>query len=205
MTTTLSQLKENLNRRSIQYEYFPDNSSLLKWLSKKIQPNSVVGVGDSATLEESGILAFLRSSSIHFLDKYKEGITKEEKQLLYRKNFSADVFFLGANAISLTGEVVQIDGNGSRVAPMIYGPKKVYIIAGTNKITSTLEEAQKRARQIAGPLDAKRLRKETPCAITGQCINCQSPDRICNHFVTLSGQFDPQRITVCIIEGSFGF
>lgn len=205
MTPSLSKLKENLNRRSIQYEYFADPLLLLQWLKEEILPNSIIGVGDSATLEETGVLDFLRLHSTQFLDKYKKGITKEEKLLLYRQNFSADAFFLGANAISLTGEVVQIDGNGSRVAPMIYGPKRVYIIAGTNKITSTLEEAQKRARQIAGPLDAKRLNKKTPCSITGKCIDCQSPDRICNHFVTLSGQFDPQRVTVCIIEGSFGF
>lgn len=205
MIASLSQLKENLSRRSIQYEYFSDSHSLLEWLEKEIPSNSIVGVGDSVTLEQTGILDFLRIHPIEFLDKYKKGITTEEKQLLYRRNFSADAFLLGANAISLTGEIVQIDGNGSRVAPMIFGPKKVYIIAGTNKITSTLEEAQKRARQIAGPLDAKRLSKKTPCAITGTCINCQSPDRICNHFVTLSGQFDPQRVTVCIIEGDFGF
>lgn len=205
MTPILSQLKENLTRRSIQYEYFADPLLLLQWLKKEILPDSIVGVGDSNTLEETGVLDFLRLHPIQFLDKYKEGISKEEKQLLYQKNFAADAFLLGANAISLTGEVVQIDGNGSRVAPMIYGPKKVYIIAGINKITPTLEEAQKRARQIAGPLDAKRLNKKTPCAITGKCIDCQSPDRICNHFVTLSGQFDPQRVTVCIINGNFGF
>lgn len=203
--TNLSQLKENLNRRSIQYKYFSDSNSLLQWLEKEIPSNSIVGIGDSVTLEQTGVLDFLRSHPIQFLDKYKEGITKGEKQLLYRKNFSADAFFLGVNAISMTGEIVQIDGNGSRVAPMIFGPKKVYLIAGTNKITSTLEEAQNRARQIAGPLDAKRLNKKTPCATTGTCINCQSPDRICNHFVTLSGQFDPQRVTVCLIEGNFGF
>ena len=140
-----------------------------------------------------------------FLDKYDASLTRSQKDAIYLNNFSSDCFFLGANGISLTGEIVQIDGNGSRVAPMLWGPKKVYIVAGTNKISPTLEEAKQRARQIAGPLDAKRLHKKTPCAYTGACIDCQSPDRICNSFVTLSGQFDPERVTVCLVEETFGF
>lgn len=202
---TIQSLIQNFSRRHIRCEYFANPKSLLNWLQSELPINATIGIGDSVTLKETGVLSFLRSPDYQLLDKYKPGLTKEKKKRLYRQNFSADCFFLGANGVSITGEIVQIDGNGSRVAPMIYGPDKVYIIAGTNKIAPSLEEAQKRARQIAGPLDAKRLNKKTSCAITGICIDCQSPERICNTFVTASGQFDPDRITVCLIEGEFGY
>ena len=198
-------LIQNFSRRRIHCEYFEHSSDLLNWLTSELPKNSTIGIGDSVTMEETGVFSLLRSSDYALLDKYDPTLTKDNKKKLYRENFSADAFFLGANAISMTGEIVQIDGNGSRLAPMIYGPDKVYIIAGTNKIAPTLEEAKKRARQIAGPLDAKRLNKKTPCATTGTCIDCQSPERICNTFVTLSGQFDPERVTVCLIEGNFGY
>ena len=198
-------LIQNFSRRRIRCEYFKHSADLLNWLTSELPKNSTIGIGDSVTMEETGVFSLLRSSDYALLDKYDPTLTKDNKKKLYRENFSADAFFLGANGISMTGEIVQIDGNGSRLAPMIYGPDKVYIIAGTNKIAPTLEEAKKRARQIAGPLDAKRLNKKTPCATTGTCIDCQSPERICNTFVTLSGQFDPERVTVCLIEGNFGY
>ena len=205
MNNMIPTLIENFKKRRIQCNYFSTSDELLNWLENKIPRDSLIGVGDSLTLDETGVSQFLRLPKFKFLDKYDASLTRSQKDAIYLSNFSSDCFFLGANGISLTGEIVQIDGNGSRVAPMLWGPKKVYIVAGTNKISPTLDEAKQRARQIAGPLDAKRLNKKTPCAYTGICIDCQSPDRICNSFVTLSGQFDPERVTVCLVGEAFGF
>ncbi len=205
MNNMIPTLIENFKKRRIQCNYFSTSDELLNWLENEIPRDSLIGVGDSLTLDETGVSQFLRLPKFKFLDKYDASLTRSQKDAIYLSNFSSDCFFLGANGISLTGEIVQIDGNGSRVAPMLWGPKKVYIVAGTNKISPTLEEAKQRARQIAGPLDAKRLHKKTPCAYTGICIDCQSPDRICNSFVTLSGQFDPERVTVCLVGEAFGF
>ena len=205
MNNMIPTLIENFKKRRIQCNYFSTSDELLNWLENEIPRDSLIGVGDSLTLDETGVSQFLRLPKFKFLDKYDASLTRSQKDAIYLSNFSSDCFFLGANGISLTGEIVQIDGNGSRVAPMLWGPKKVYIVAGTNKISPTLEEAKQRARQIAGPLDAKRLNKKTPCAYTGICIDCQSPDRICNSFVTLSGQFDPERVTVCLVGEAFGF
>ena len=150
----------NLQSRKMTGHYFDDSPALLSWLTGEIPVGTTIGLGDSETLIKTGILGFLRQPQFRLLDKYRPDITREEKQQIYQQNFSADCFFLGANALSLTGEIVQIDGNGSRVAPMIYGPTKIYLIAGVNKLCPSLEDAQRRARQTAGPLDAKRLGKK---------------------------------------------
>ena len=105
---------------------------------------------------------FFRGGGYRFLDKFRPGMTHEEKRALYIANFSADTFISGANAITKGGQIVNIDGNGSRVAPTIYGPRQVIFVAGVNKIADSLEEAMARARNVAAPLDARRLGKAHP-------------------------------------------
>ena len=157
------------------------------------------------TLEELAVYDYLRRRQIRFLDKYQENLSKEEKRSLYLRNFDADYFLSGINAISATGKIYNLDGNGSRVAPMIYGPKKVILLCGTNKITETDEEAIDRIRRIAAPLDAKRLGKKTPCRVTGVCQDCKSPEKICNYWTIIQGQFDENRIQVVFIPEELGY
>ncbi len=186
-------------------EYFESPESLLDYLKELFSSDSTIGVGDSKTLEKLGIYDLLRNSNCHFLDKYRPDITKEEKAKLYRDNFSADIFLSGINAITLEGRILNLDGNGSRVAPIIFGPDKVFLITGTNKIVANDEEAIKRIKEIAAPLDAKRLAKKTPCVKTGTCRDCKSSDKICNYYSIIQGQFDSQRIKVLLVEGEYGF
>lgn len=120
------------------------------------------------------------------------------------KNFDADTFLTGTNAITLDGKLFNIDGNGSRIAPMLYGPRQVIVVAGVNKLVDTVEDAN-RARQIAAPLDAKRLRKDTPCTKLNICIDCRHEQRICNDFVLITGQFVKDRIKVILINQAYGF
>lgn len=195
----------NLEQHNMMGIYVKDEVELKEVLSGLIEENSVIGVGDSVTLMETGILDFLREGNFQFLDKYKEGITKEEKKQIYIQNFSADTFLSGTNALTEDGYLFNIDGNGSRVAPMIYGPKQVIIVAGINKLVSNLEEAQKRVRNYAAPLDAKRLGKDTPCTKLGRCVDCKSPNRICNDFVTITGQFVKDRIKIIIVGKQLGY
>ena len=98
-------------------------------------------------------------------------MSHEEKREIYLRNFRADTFLTGINAVTVDGKLFNIDGNGSRVAPIIYGPKQVIAVVGTNKIVKSVDHAILRTRQIAAPLDAKRLRKETPCTTLGRCVN----------------------------------
>lgn len=185
--------------------YAADQEELTGLLDSLIPEHSTVGCGDSVTLEQLGVFDYLRSSDIVFYDKHKEGLSSAEKRELYLNNFRADIFISGANAVTENGEIINIDGNGSRVAPMLYGPRKVILIVGSNKIAKDVESGLLRARQIAAPLDAKRLAKDTPCVKLGKCIDCKSENRICNDFVMISRQFDPNRIHVIIIDGSYGY
>lgn len=196
---------KNLNSRNMEGYYVNNREQLFQYLKEFIAEGSTVGVGDSMTLFETNIIDFLRDGSFNFLDKYEEKLTKDEKREIYIKNFSADTFICSTNAITESGELYNIDGNGSRVAPMIYGPKQVIIIAGINKIVKDLEEAEARVRQYVAPVDAKRLNKDTPCTKLGYCIDCNSPNRICNDFVVIKGQFIKGRIKVVIVGEALGY
>lgn len=196
---------KNLELHNMMGIYVEDEAELLSKLSEFTKEDSIIGVGDSVTLKDTGVLRYLRQNKFHFLDKYKEGLTKEEKRKIYIQNFSADTFMCSTNALTEDGYLFNIDGNGSRVAPMLYGPKQVIVVVGINKLVANLEEAQKRVRNYAAPLDAKRLNKDTPCTKIGTCVDCKSPNRICNDFVTITGQFEKNRIKVIIIGKSFGY
>lgn len=196
---------KNLNSRNMEGYYVDNREQLFQKIKEFIVEGSTIGVGDSMTLFETKIIDFLRDGSYNFLDKYEEKLTKDEKREIYIKNFSADTFISSTNAITENGELYNIDGNGSRVAPMLYGPKQVIIVAGINKIVKNLEEAEMRVRQYAAPIDAKRLNKDTPCAKLGYCIDCKSPNRICNDFVVIKGQFIKGRIKVIIVGEKLGF
>ncbi len=194
-----------LNQKNMKGIFVKDETELIEVIQSLVVKNSVVGVGDSVTLSETGVLDLLRNGDYTFLNKYKEGITSEEKKRIYIQNFSADTFLCSTNAITEEGELYNIDGNGSRVAPMIYGPKQVIIVTGINKLVRNREEAEKRTRNYAAPLDAKRLHKDTPCTKMGHCVDCKSPNRICNAFVTISGQFVKDRIKVIIVGKTLGY
>jgi len=196
---------DNLRKRNMKGFFVKNEIELIALLKELISENSVVGVGDSMTLFETGVIDLLRSGNYIFLDKYKDGITSEEKKQIYIKNFSADTFLCSTNALTENGELYNIDGNGSRVAPMIYGPKQVILVTGINKIAKDIEEAEKRVRNYSAPIDAKRLGKNTPCTTLGYCVDCKSPNRICNDFTIIRGQFIKDRIKVIIVGKELGY
>ncbi|ENJ9655036.1 lactate utilization protein [Clostridium botulinum] len=196
---------KNLNSRNMEGYYVNNINQLFEKLKDLIPEGSIVGVGDSVTLFETGVIDFLRSGNFNFLDKYQDKLTSDEKREMYIKNFSTDTFICSTNAITESGELYNIDGNGSRVAPMIYGPKQVIFIVGINKIVKNIEEAESRVRSYAAPIDAKRLNKDTPCTKLGYCVDCKSSNRICNDFVVIRGQFIKGRIKVLILGESLGY
>ncbi|BDR63478.1 membrane protein [Clostridium tetani] len=195
---------ENLEKHNIEAFYVKDEDELKKNIDEMIPKGVIVTVGDSMTLLETGVIDMLRNDKYIYLDKHKEGITSEEKKNIYNKSFTAHTYLSSTNALTESGELYNIDGNGSRVAAMIYGPEQVIIVAGINKIVDNLEEAEKRVRNYAAPLDAKRLGKNTPCAKIGYCVDCKSSERICNYFTVIKGQFK-SRIKVIIVNKHLGY
>ncbi|MEG0283809.1 MAG: lactate utilization protein [Erysipelotrichales bacterium] len=196
---------KNLKINRMNGYYIENKEELFSLLDNLIPNKCIVGTGDSLTLEQLDVYQYLREKDIDFLDKYDKNITKQEKKDIYIKNFSSDVFITGTNALSAQGEIFNIDGNGSRVAPMIYGPSKVILVVGINKLVLDKQEAYDRVRQHAAPLDAIRLKKETPCTKLESCIDCRHPQRICNDFVLITSQFDSNRIHVIIYNDILGF
>lgn len=145
-----------------------------------IPAGAEVGFGGSLTTRELGLVEALRAQGHTVLDHWQKGLTREETQDIRHKQGASDVFLTSANAITLAGEIVNIDGMGNRVAAAIFGPKSVIVIAGVNKITQNLTEALERSQQVAAVQNAQRLNAGTPCNSTGECMNCASPGRICN-------------------------
>ena len=131
-------------------------------------------------------------------------MTREQSDAEARKAFSADTFIASTNAVTLQGELVNIDGHGNRVSAMIFGPKQVIIVAGYNKIVEDEEAAKKCIREIAAPANSVRLHKQTPCSKTGSCQDCYSKDRICSSYVKIN--YDKEdRIRVILIAEAYGY
>lgn len=166
---------------------------------------ATVSFGGSMTLEETGILSALREKpDITLIDRANAG-SIEETIKMYHDALSADYYFMSTNAITVSGELVNVDGNGNRVAALIYGPENVIIVAGMNKIAANVEEAISRVHTIASPMNCKRLNKNTPCAVTGVCSDCLSPDSICSQTVVTRRSGIENRIKVILVGEELGY
>ncbi len=196
---------ENLKKRHMEGFYCKTKEEAVELISSLIKDGSSVSWGGSMTMKEIGLMETLENrEDLTLLDRAKAN-SPEEVGEIYRKAFSADTFIMSSNAITKDGKLVNIDGTGNRVAALIYGPKQVIVVAGMNKIVVNEEEAMSRIRNIASPPNAIRLNQNTPCAKTGFCADCLSPDCICNQVVTIRNSRDAERIKVVLIEGSWGF
>lgn len=205
MAERIKKAISNLEKNNMAGFYVESKQELLSLLSTQLKVGETVGCGDSVTLEQTEVFEHLRKGSYVFYDKHQPHLTSEEKRQIYLKNFKADSFITGTNAITVDGKLFNIDGNGSRVAPMLYGPQQVIVVVGTNKLVDTVESAVYRARQIAAPMDAKRLNRNTPCVKLGKCVDCKREQRICNDFVLIARQFIKDRIKVIFIKGDYGY
>ena len=199
------QVIKNLKKRHMDGYYCKTPQEAVSLASSLMAAGSSVTWGGCMTMKEIGLLDEIKSRHDLVVMDRADAKTPDEVDALYRKAFSADTFIMSANAITLDGELLNIDGTGNRVAALIYGPKQVLVIAGMNKVCKDLGEAMTRVRNIASPPNCIRLDKKTPCASTGVCGDCLSADCICNQIVTTRNSRDPQRIKVILVEGSWGF
>ena len=182
-----------------------DKEELDRYLKSVLQGGKKVAVGGSVTLNQLGVIDLIRESDVDFIDRYQEGLSREEMMDKFRESFFADVLITSTNALTMDGCLYNVDGTGNRVSAMIFGPKQVIVIAGLNKICQDEAEAIARIRECAAPANAMRLNKKTPCVKTGRCMDCHSPDRICSSYVKLGYQAQAQRIHVIIVEDNLGY
>lgn len=196
---------ENLKKRQMEGYYCPTCADAVKKAMELIPAGSNVTFGGSMTLTESGVMEALQSREDITLYDRSKAATPEEVQKIYRQAFSCDYYFMSTNAITLDGELVNIDGNGNRVAALIFGPSNVILVCGMNKVSINTEEAIARVRNIASPPNCNRLDRKTPCAITGKCADCLSPDCICNHTVITRRSGTAGRIKVLLVGEELGY
>ena len=201
----IEKTNNNLKKNNINGYYVKDNDELINLIKDIAKEGEVVSVGGSMSLFESKVIELLRSGRYEFLDRYKKDLTQEDIKEIYRKSFFADTYFASANAITEDGKIFNVDGNGNRVAAILYGPDKVVLIVGVNKIVKNIEQAVARNRAISGPTNAKRLNLSTPCVKTGQCLECKSEERICCEYTVIKRQRNPKRMHVIFINDTLGF
>ncbi|MCD8323472.1 MAG: lactate utilization protein [Clostridiales bacterium] len=202
---TAGTIIKNMKKRRMEGYYCPTAAEAADLAMSLIQSGSTVGTGGSMTLEECGIMERLRArEDITFLDR-AAGKTPEEVTNLLHQMLLGDVLLMSTNAITLDGELVNIDGSGNRLAALCYGPEKVIVVAGINKIAPDIPSAYRRVKDIAAPPNCVRLEKNTPCSHTGRCGECLGDDCICSQIVITRRSHAAGRICVILVGEELGY
>jgi len=193
---------KNLEKRGFIVSYFERGSEAADYVSKKVS-GKTVGIGGSKTVEALGLYERLSENNEVFWHWKQKPVEEARKNAM-----NAQVYICSANAIAETGEIINIDGAGNRLAASIYDKEKVYFIAGVNKIAENYEKAVWRARNIASPLNARRFNTNTPCVNSGElkCFDCNSPERICNALLVLMNKMmNVDECEVVLINEDLGY
>lgn len=193
-----------LNKKGYDSHYAEDLSEAKEMVLNMIPKASSVAVGGSETLAAMGLVDTFRDGDYNFFDRY-QNIPFSETVEIYRQSMLADFLVTSTNAVTRNGELVNIDSSGNRVAGMIFGPKRVIVVAGTNKVVENLDEALKRLRKIA-PLNALRNGHSAPCTSTGKCMDCELQQSVCNSIgIINSGRKFEGRISIIMVAEEAGF
>lgn len=196
---------KNLEKNNMNGYYVRSKEQLIEKIKDIANEGEIVACGGSMTLFECGVIDHLRSGRYEFLDRYEDGLSREDMKKIYRASFSADTYFSSTNALTEDGELFNVDGNGNRVAAMLYGPDKVIVVCGYNKIVKNVDEAIERNKRVSAPANAKRLNMQTPCSKVGYCMECESADRICCEYTLIRHQRSKERIHVIIVNEGMGY
>ena len=192
---------KGLESRNMKGYYAATKEEALAIALSLIPKGSSVSMGGAMSAHEIGLVEAVKSPDYRFIDR--DAWTDKRAAMLAA--YDADVFLSSANAMTEDGILVNIDGNANRVSAIAQGPKKVVIVAGMNKVCKDLDSAMKRARNIAAPINAQRFGLNTPCAKTGSCMDCKSPDTICCQFLITRYSRHTDRIHVILVNDDLGF
>ena len=198
------QLVKNLNTRFFEAYYCDNKEEAKKKALELIPEGSVVGWGGCLSAEQIDLVDEMRHGNYRAIDR-DAASSPEERMELMRRCLLSDVFITGANAISMDGQMVNIDGMGNRVSAIVFGPKSVIVVAGMNKVVDTVEDAVVRARTVAAPTNKQRFPAPTPCMVTGTCANCKGEGSICNQFLITRSCRPAGRIKFILVGENLGF
>ena len=196
---------EALQKNGFTAVYLPDGESAVAYILERVPASASVGIGGSRTERDLDIGGRLRAKGCTIHDHGIQGISVEERNAVRYRQLTSDVFISGANAVTLTGEIMNRDAFGNRVAAMMFGPKTVFIVVGVNKIVRDLDEAEKRIRMFAAPMNNRRYETPNPCVKLGECVDCNSPKRLCNITTIISRRPPLTDIHVLLVGQTLGF
>lgn len=198
---------EKLKKRNINGIYCRTTKEAVGEICRMIPEGASVALGGSVTIMQSGLLDELRRRNVDLLDRYRPGITNEEVEAVMARGMTADIQLMSCNAVTSDGKLVNEDGRGNRVAGLIFGPKKVIMMVGVNKIVRSAEDGITRIREIAAPLNCIRLGLDTPCARGGFCddANCFPPARVCSQITIIESNRVKDRLTVVFVGEELGY
>ena len=195
-------LVKNLKARHFDAYYCATGEEALKKALSLIPQGTSVGWGGCMSCEQIGLVDAIRKGNYQAFDR--DAVPATERERVMKQCLGADVFLTGANAISIDGQMVNIDGNANRVGAICYGPDKVIVVAGMNKVCDDLDSAIKRARTVAAPANMQRFERQTPCGINGVCSDCKSEDCICNQMLITRNCRPAGRIVFILVGQDLG-
>lgn len=195
---------KNMAKKNLEGYYCATSAEAVEKALSLMPEGASVTWGGSMTLTECGLMDALRTANYEIIDR-DTAKTPEEARVMYSKQVMADYFLMSTNAITIDGELVNIDGRSNRVSCLCWGPQNVIIIAGMNKVAPDVESAIKRVRNMAAPANCVRLNKNTPCAQPGKCGDCYSQESICSQVLITRRSSAPNRIKVILVGEELGY
>ncbi len=212
----ITRTMENLRKNGIEPYYIETKEEVLPLIGRLAPAGARVAIGGSETLKECGVLPFLRSGEYHFLDRYADGLSREQVEQVHRDSHSCDAYFCSSNAVTENGELYNVDGNSNRVSAIAHGPSQVIMVVGVNKLVKNLEQAIFRVKLIAAPKNVRRLGNNTYCNLKGRCSSllkeqpimtdgCKNEDRICCNYLVSAKQRVSGRIKLILVNESLGY
>lgn len=217
MTEIIKETIKALEKNNIKGFYCETSKDAVELIKGMLFKGATITRGGSESVKQSGVFDLINCGDYNFLDRTRKGITTQEEMQSYKETVGGDFYFCSANAVTKDGQIVNIDGYSNRISAIAFGPKKVIMIVGKNKIVDDLNAATLRIKSIAAPKNCVRLNKNTPCAKTGKCVcikdnhipqiyeGCSSPDRICRNVLISGPQSIKDRINVIFINEELGY
>lgn len=215
---SIARTMERLRKNNMEAAYLPAAQDVVPMLRSMLEEQCTIALGGSMTLVETGALKLVRSGAYRLIDRYETGLSPAETHRRFVQAFDADVFLSSVNAITEHGELYCVDGTSNRVSALLFGPRKVVIIAGWQKIVPNLRDAVDRVKRIAAPANAMRLEKDTPCVKTGHCVSPYCDERhlmaiptgacdngVCSNMIVMGRQVKKGRISVLIVGEEVGY
>ncbi len=210
-------LFEALRRNNITPIYAENKAEAVKIVEKMLPHRASIRTGGSQSLQESGVWELINRDKYNFLDRNREGITPAEREAVYQTTVGCDYYFCSVNALTENGEIINVDGNCNRISAIAFGPKRVVLIVGKNKLVPDLAAAFVRVKAVAAPKNCVRLGINNPCVKLGHCValektdtpnitdGCASPTRICRNYLIGAPQQDPDRVTLIFVNEELGY